>query len=208
MNVLITWRALLEIMQENALPQRLPPLDLSPFFCPLPPSLCPSFNPAPLLSLPPSSTHFTFPELPSFPPSLYPLLYRAYHSIPRILRYLRTLTRLGSHTAKSIGDHSPLAVSYKPSASDQKGRLYPYPVGAATLPRALRLLLFGSSHIEIDLVSAHYQLFQCAAHTLLDQSLPSRLRSPHGSIRRYVPSALLHPYSFSPGSKTHTAAPS
>ena len=149
------------------------PLELSPFFCPLPPSLCPSFNPTPLLSIPPSSTHFTFPELPAFPPSLYPLLYRAYHSIPRILRYLRTLTRLGSHAAASLGDHSPLPVSYKPSAPDQKGRLYPYPIGAATLPRALRLLLFGASHIEIDLVSAHYQLFQCAAHTLLGQSLPA-----------------------------------
>ena len=149
------------------------PLELSPFFCPLPPSLSASFSPAPLLSLPPSSIHFTFPELPSFPPSLYPLLYRSYHSIPRILRYLRTLTRLGSTSAASIGHHSPLAVSYKPSASDNHGRLYPYPTGAATLPRSLRLLLFGASHIEIDLVSAHYQLFQCAAHAFLGHSLPA-----------------------------------
>ena len=40
------------------------PLELSPFFCPLPPSLSSSFSPPPHLSTPPSSTHFTFPELP------------------------------------------------------------------------------------------------------------------------------------------------
>ena len=149
------------------------PLELSPFFCPLPPSLSPSFSPPPLLSTPPSSTHFTFPELPSFPPSLYPLLFRTYHTIPRILRYLRTLIRVGPHAHTSLGAQSPLAVSYKPSASDNNGRLYPYPTGAATLPRSLRFLLFGASHLEIDLVSAHYQLFQCAAHTFLDQPLPA-----------------------------------
>ena len=97
------------------------PLELSPFFCPLPPSLSPSFSPSPLLSIPPSSTHFTFPELPSFPPSLYPLLFRTYHTIPRILRYLRTLTRVGQHAHTSLGTQSPLTVSYKPSASDNNG---------------------------------------------------------------------------------------
>ena len=147
------------------------PLELS--FCPLPPSLSPSFSPPPLLSTPPSSTHFTFPELPSFPPSLYPLLFRTYHTIPRILRYLRTLIRVGPHAHTSLGTQSPLAVSYKPSASDNNGRLYPYPTGAATLPRSLRFLLFGATHLEIDLVSAHYQFFQCAAHTFLDQPLPA-----------------------------------
>ena len=64
-------------------------------------------------------------------------------------------------------------MSYKPSASDNNGRLYPYPTGAATLPRSLRFLLFGATHLEIDLVSAHYQLFQCAAHTFLDQPPPA-----------------------------------
>ena len=86
-------------MQGNAsLPQHphLSPLSSPPSFAhyllPSPPPLALP----PLLSIPPSSTHFTFPELPSFPPSLYPLLFRTYHTIPRILRYLRTLTPCGS----------------------------------------------------------------------------------------------------------------
>lgn len=88
---------------------------------------------------------------------------------------------------------------YKPSASNNKGRLNPYPVGVASLPRSLRTLLFGASHIEIDLVSAHYQLFQCAALTLLQHPLPkaAELRAalhddmarPPCTILKYFPQA-------------------
>lgn len=46
-------------------------------------------------------------------------------------------------------------------------------LGAASLPRDLRLLLFGSSHTEIDLVSAHYQIFQRATFTYLSVTLPT-----------------------------------
>ena len=47
-----------------------------------------------------------------------------------------------------------------PSASDLKGPLYPSRLGAAKLPKPLRLLLFGATHHEIDLIGSHYQFFQ------------------------------------------------
>ena len=64
-------------------------------------------------------------------------------------------------------------IAYKPSAPDLLGRLYPFPFGAAKLPKELRHLLFGRTHTEIDLVSAHYQLFQRTAAELLRAQLPS-----------------------------------
>ena len=166
-----------------------PPLPLEPFFFPLPPSLATTFAPTPPLRLSPTSTSFTFPELSSFSPSLLPLLFKTYHTTPRILRYLRTLSRSHTAGASSRPALSPLQIAYQPSAEDGRGRLYPHPLGAASLPRDLRLLLFGSSHMEIDLVSAHYQIFQRAASTYLDITLPT---APH------LREALLHDMSRPP----------
>ena len=41
------------------------------------------------------------------------------------------------------------------------------------MPRAIRTLLFGSTHYEIDLIGSHYQLFQKFALSLLQIPLPS-----------------------------------
>lgn len=174
----------------NISPPPRPPLSrLSPSFFPLPPSLATTFAPTPPLRLSPTSTSFTFPELSSFSPSLLPLLFKTYHTTPRILRYLRTLSRSHTAGASSRPALSPLQIAYQPSAEDGRGRLYPHPLGAASLPRDLRLLLFGSSHMEIDLVSAHYQIFQRAAPTYLDITLPT---APH------LREALLHDMSRPP----------
>ena len=101
------------------------------------------------------------------------MLFRTYHNTPRILRYLRTLSRSHAAGSSSRPALSPLHIAYQPSAEEGLGRLYPHPLGAAALPRDLRLLLFGSSHTEIDLVSAHYQIFQRAASTYLSITLPT-----------------------------------
>ena len=150
-----------------------PPLPLEPFFFPLPPSLATTFAPTPPLSMSSTASSFTFPELSSFSPALLPLLFRSYHNSPRILRYLRTLSRSQTACSSARPVPSPIQIAYQPSAEDGLGRLYPHPLGAASLPRELRLLLFGSSHTEIDLVSAHYQIFRRAALTYLSIALPT-----------------------------------
>ena len=66
-----------------------------------------------------------------------------------------------------------LVLSYRPSASDHKGRLYPAQLGAAKLPKLLHTLLFGATHVEIDLVGSHYQLFQRFHRACSDTALPS-----------------------------------
>ena len=166
---------------------------MEPFFFPLPPSLATTFAPAPPLSMSPTSSNFTFPELSSFSPSLLPLLFRTYHNSPRILRYLRTLSRSQTVGSSSRPAPSPIHIAYQPSAEDGLGRLYPHPLGAASLPRDLRLLLFGSSHTEIDLVSAHYQIFQRAALTYLSLTLPtaSQLREALRSDMSLPPCTIL-----------------
>ena len=46
-------------------------------------------------------------------------------------------------------------------------------IGASKLSRHYRALLFGRSHVEIDITGSHYQFFQRFAFSLLNISLPS-----------------------------------
>lgn len=108
-------------------------LALDPFFFPLPPCLVTDFSPSPPLSLSPTATCFIFPELSSFSASLLLLLFRTYCHIPRILRYLRTLSRSLSAGSSSRPSLAPIHIAYQPSAADGRGRLYPHPLGAASL---------------------------------------------------------------------------
>ena len=57
-------------------------------------------------------------------------------------------------------------------APDNKGRLYPRPLGAQHLPKTIRALLFGNSHTEVDLIGSRYQLFQKLSLSLLQIHLP------------------------------------
>ena len=127
---------------------------LPPFFFPLPPSLQSQFSAVSPLSIQTSLPTLTFPELPSLPMKFSPLLFRLYKHSPSITRYLRAIYSLRTSSLQGLSVH------YRPSAADHRGRLYPSQVGAAKLPKTLRLLLFGSDHHEIDLVGSHYQIFQ------------------------------------------------
>ena len=128
--------------------------DLLPFFFPLPPSLLSQFSSLPILRLPSSVPTLTLPEIPSLPMKFSSPLFRFYRHSPKVLRYLRATYSLRTSSLQGLSVH------YRPSASDHIGRLYPTHLGAAKLPKPLRLLLFGSTHHEIDLVGSHYQIFQ------------------------------------------------
>ena len=164
-NVRTFLQVLLEIMRNNP---SLPTCCLIPFLpsffhSPLP------FLPFTLLLLllhsPPSST-FTFQESPDFPISSFPQLARKAVQSPPLQRYLRALQ-------KGPSSLTTISVLYRPTADDQRGRLYPLAVGASKLSRHYRALLFGRSHVEIDITGSHYQFFQRFAFSLLDISLPS-----------------------------------
>ena len=55
---------------------------------------------------------------------------------------------------------TPLTVEYLTPANDASGRLYATQLCAQKLPRELRLLIYGSTHKEIDLTGAHYELIR------------------------------------------------
>ena len=114
-----------------------------------------------------STPTFILPEIPALPLRYFPTLYSHYQRSPPILRYLRALTGPSALTLRD------LSVSYRPSASDHKGRLYPVQLGAAKLPKLLRTLLFGATHIEVDLIGSHYQLFQRFHLAIGDTALPT-----------------------------------
>ena len=157
---------------KQSLTPELLPYSLSPFSFPLPPSLSSRYSPPAPLTLSPPSSAFTFQESPDFPISSFPQLARKSVHAPPLQRYLRALQK-GPSSLTSI------SVLYRPTADDQRGRLYPLAVGASKLSRHYRALLFGRSHVEIDITGSHYQFFQRFSLSLLDISLPTvdRLRA-------------------------------
>ena len=56
------------------------------------------------------------------------------------------------------------------AANDGRGRLYARQIGAQSLPRKLRLLMYGDTRKEVDLGGAHYELTRALCKS---QSLPS-----------------------------------
>ena len=73
----------------------------------------------------------------------------------------------GSHTAAirnlalaTRNVTTPLTVEYLTPANDASGRLYATQICAQRLPRELRLLIYGSTHKEVDLTGAHYELIR------------------------------------------------
>ena len=55
---------------------------------------------------------------------------------------------------------TPLTVEYLTPANDASGRLYATQICAQKLPRDLRLLIYGSTHKEVDITGAHYELIR------------------------------------------------
>ena len=133
---------------KQSLTPDLLPYSLSPFVFPLPPSLSPLYSPPPPLTFSPPSSAFTFQESPDFPISVFPQLARKAAQFPPLQRYLRALQK-GPSSIPTI------SVLYRPTADDQRGRLYPLALGASKLSRHYRALLFGRSHTEIDITGGN-----------------------------------------------------
>ena len=55
---------------------------------------------------------------------------------------------------------TPLTVEYLTPANDASGRMYATQIRAQRLPRELRLLIHGSTHKEVDLTGAHYEIIR------------------------------------------------
>ena len=53
-----------------------------------------------------------------------------------------------------------LIVHYRPSLNSPEGRLYAIESAAQTIPRSLRAILFGSTHCELDITGAHYEIIR------------------------------------------------
>ena len=75
------------------------------------------------------------------------------------VRAIALATRLGK---------CAMSVEYVSAATDGKGRLYARQISAQTLPRDLRLLVYGATHKEVDMSGAHYELIRamCASKSL------------------------------------------
>ena len=58
-----------------------------------------------------------------------------------------------------------LTVHYRPTNAAPLGRLYAIESAAQTLPKQLRLLLYGTTHAEIDISGAHYEIIRRFSHT-------------------------------------------
>ena len=73
---------------------------------------------------------------------------------------------LASHSAhgdawclyRSHFQSSSYTVKYHRTSQDDMGRIYPTTFAAQALPRSLRLVLFASTHSEIDMWGAHYEI--------------------------------------------------
>ena len=168
-----------------------PAFPLESFFFPLPPSLASEFAPAPPLSMSATASSFTFPELSSFSVPLLPLLFRTYHHIPRILRYLRTLSRSQTAGSSSRPSLSPIHVAYQPSAVDGRGRLYPHPLGAASLPPPFWLVSYRDRSCQCTLPN-----FSVCSFHLSVPLAPLCLPLKGGFTDRHEPSPLYHLTSF------------
>ena len=58
-----------------------------------------------------------------------------------------------------------LTVHYRPTSAAPLGRLYAIESAAQTLPKPLRILLFGTTHAEVDITGAHYEIVRRFSHT-------------------------------------------
>lgn len=97
----------------------------------------------------PSSPHDrTLPEKPQF--SALNLKVLTHHPT-----YVKNFARYRKHFGKA--GVSPF-VLYRPTAFDQEGRLYAQTPSAQLFPKPLRLSLFGNTHVDVDMIQAHYEL--------------------------------------------------
>ena len=90
---------------------------------------------------------------------------------------------------------TPLTVEYLTPASDASGRLYATQICAQRLPRELRLLIYGSTHKEVDLTGAHYELIRAMTGSVTlppTHLLRGRLKETWAGDQSAAPEPLLH----------------
>ena len=79
-------------------------------------------------------------------------------------KFKEAVFRYCQHTG---GIGFPNIVYYGTKAADMKGRVYSDRFCGQNLPKIVRLFLFGRSHVEVDIVGAHYELMRRYACKLL-----------------------------------------
>ena len=94
--------------------------------------------------------------------------------------HAKAIRELALATCKAT---APLSVEYVTPATDAGGRLYAKQASAQRLPRELRLLMYGKTHKEVDLTSAHYEMIRAVTNSPSlppTQILRSKLRVEWG----------------------------
>ena len=84
------------------------------------------------------------------------------------------LKEVEAYLAGTVNLTKPRVVEYTASATDCLGRLYGRGPCAQRLPRKVRLLLFGNTHQEVDMVGAFYEIMR---RLLRQQPPPAHNRS-------------------------------
>ena len=77
-----------------------------------------------------------------------------------------------SYLAPYSTQHPSVEVPYSPRSDDGLGRRYCLTVGGQRLPREVRLLLFGRTHVEVDLKGSFYELVRRLGLRFLPQETP------------------------------------
>ena len=88
-------------------------------------------------------------------------------SLTALTQYLHKYPR-HTHAWKQYRDRfsqAHLTVHYRPTITAPLGRLYAIESAAQTLPKPLRMLLFGTTHAEIDITGAHYEIVRRFSRT-------------------------------------------
>ena len=87
------------------------------------------------------------------------------------------------HQHRARFSQSHLAVHCRPTHSAPLGRLYAIESAAQTLPKQFRLLLYGTTHTELDISGAHYEIIRRFSRTT--DLLPVTLATPAARPSHY-----------------------
>ena len=93
-----------------------------------------------------------------------------------------------SYLAKGGQLEGARLVSYTPRSLDSQGRIYAVSGGAQLLPKALRLLIFGKDHYEVDMIGAFYEIVR---RKLINPDPSAPALPPIGELRRQLREALV-----------------
>lgn len=94
--------------------------------------------------------HYCLTETPEWQDGLYEKVLRNYPNLAG---------QMGSYLQQAAARRS-ITQYYRPVAVDGEGRLYPDGYGAQQMPKAMRIALFGRTHVELDISGAHYEILR------------------------------------------------